>query len=82
MSAVRPGAVRRVRWPLRCRSPPLRRRPIAYEPGYWPGRYPRDADTEAYDKLDENPFRKVSADPLSTFSIDVDTASYANVAAS
>ena len=36
-------------------------------------------NTEAYDHLDENPFRRVSTDPLSTFSIDVDTASYANV---
>ena len=29
--------------------------------------------------IDENPFRRVAVDPLSTFSIDVDTASYANV---
>jgi Ca-activated chloride channel family protein len=36
-------------------------------------------NTEAYDSLDENPFRRVATDPLSTFSIDVDTASYANV---
>jgi Ca-activated chloride channel family protein len=36
-------------------------------------------NTEAYDALDENPFRRVSTDALSTFSIDVDTASYANV---
>jgi Ca-activated chloride channel family protein len=36
-------------------------------------------NTEAYDHLDENPFRRVAIDPLSTFSIDVDTASYANV---
>jgi len=36
-------------------------------------------NTEAYDHRDENPFRRVSIDPLSTFSIDVDTASYANV---
>ena len=35
-------------------------------------------NTEAYDRLEENPFRRVGADPLSTFSIDVDTASYAN----
>jgi Ca-activated chloride channel family protein len=35
-------------------------------------------NTEAYDSLDENPFRRVAVDPLSTFSIDVDTASYAN----
>ena len=36
-------------------------------------------NTEAYDHIDENPFRRVADDPLSTFSIDVDTASYANV---
>jgi Ca-activated chloride channel homolog len=36
-------------------------------------------NTEAYDRIDENAFRRVAVDPLSTFSIDVDTASYANV---
>ena len=36
-------------------------------------------NTEAYDHVDENGFKHVSADPLSTFSMDVDTASYANV---
>jgi hypothetical protein len=36
-------------------------------------------NTEAYDRIDDNGFRSVRADPLSTFSIDVDTASYANV---
>jgi Ca-activated chloride channel family protein len=36
-------------------------------------------NTEAYDKIDENRFHRVSDDPLSTFSIDVDTASYSNV---
>jgi Ca-activated chloride channel homolog len=46
---------------------------------YLPGRYNPNFHTEAYDHLDENPFRRVSTDPLSTFSIDVDTASYANV---
>jgi Ca-activated chloride channel homolog len=35
--------------------------------------------TEAYDHVDPNPFRLTSLDALSTFSIDVDTASYANV---
>jgi Ca-activated chloride channel family protein len=44
-----------------------------------PGRYNRHFNTEAYDHLDENPFLRVSDEPLSTFSIDVDTASYANV---
>jgi Ca-activated chloride channel family protein len=36
-------------------------------------------DTEAYTHLAENGFRSVASSPLSTFSIDVDTASYANV---
>jgi len=34
---------------------------------------------ESYAEIVENPFRKVTDHPLSTFSIDVDTASYANV---
>jgi Ca-activated chloride channel family protein len=36
-------------------------------------------NTETYESIDENGLRRVSSDPLSTFSIDVDTASYANV---
>jgi Ca-activated chloride channel family protein len=41
---------------------------------------PREGfNTESYDHIEENRFRRVEADPLSTFSIDVDTASYANV---
>jgi Ca-activated chloride channel family protein len=36
-------------------------------------------NTEAYDRVVDNAFVPVSRDPLSTFSIDVDTASYANV---
>ena len=36
-------------------------------------------NTETYDRIDENPFLDVRQNPLSTFSIDVDTASYANV---
>ena len=41
---------------------------------------PREGfNTESYDHVEENRFRRVEADPLSTFSIDVDTASYANV---
>lgn len=37
------------------------------------------ANTEAYDRIQENPFLEVLKNPLSTFSIDVDTASYSNV---
>ena len=38
-----------------------------------------DLNTESYDGIVENPFVRVEDDPRSTFSIDVDTASYANV---
>jgi Ca-activated chloride channel homolog len=36
-------------------------------------------NTEAYDRIEDNSFRRVTDAPLSTFSIDVDTASYPNV---
>lgn len=36
-------------------------------------------NTESYDLIEENNFQSVAANPLSTFSIDVDTASYSNV---
>ena len=36
-------------------------------------------NTEAYDRIEDNRFRRVTTDPVSTFSIDVDTASYANI---
>lgn len=36
-------------------------------------------NTEAYERIEENPFRSAKQVPLSTFSIDVDRASYANV---
>jgi Ca-activated chloride channel family protein len=36
-------------------------------------------DTEGYDRIRDNPFVTVASAPLSTFSVDVDTASYANV---
>jgi Ca-activated chloride channel family protein len=40
--------------------------------------YP-SSNTEAYDLIADNPFLEVAQNPLSTFSIDVDTASYSNV---
>jgi len=36
-------------------------------------------NTEAYDRIEDNAFHRPADRPLSTFSIDVDTASYANV---
>ncbi len=44
-----------------------------------PGRFNPDFNTESYDKVEDNPFLAVQNNPLSTFSIDVDTASYSNV---
>jgi Ca-activated chloride channel homolog len=36
-------------------------------------------NTETYDLISDNPFIRVAQDSLATFSIDVDTASYANI---
>lgn len=43
------------------------------------GFYQDNYNTEDYDNITENGFKKVADDPLSTFSIDVDAASYSNV---
>ena len=40
---------------------------------------PATPDTERYPDATPNPVRRVADEPVSTFSIDVDTASYANV---
>jgi Ca-activated chloride channel family protein len=49
--------------------------------GYHIGRPYRETgyDREGYDHITENDFKKVADDPLSTFSIDVDAASYSNI---
>lgn len=48
-----------------------------------PSAVPQDVETfppvESYDHVAENGFRQVATDPVCTFSIDVDTASYSNV---
>jgi Ca-activated chloride channel family protein len=38
-----------------------------------------EMNTEEYDRINENTFKSVLENPVSTFSIDVDTASYTNV---
>lgn len=40
---------------------------------------PGQFNTESYDHISDNPFLDVVQNPLSTFSIDVDTASYSNM---
>ena len=52
--------------------------PAAAEPGAEPAVRPA-SEAEAYDRIVERDFQRVASDALSTFSIDVDTASYANV---
>lgn len=44
-----------------------------------PGRYNPNFNTASFDHIDENAFLRVDQNPLSTFSIDVDTASYSIV---
>jgi Ca-activated chloride channel family protein len=40
---------------------------------------PTQFNTEEYDHISENEFKSAQTNPLSTFSIDVDTASYSNI---
>ncbi len=42
-------------------------------------RYNPNFNTEGYDHIEDNPFLTVGQNPLSTFSVDVDTASYSNM---
>ena len=62
---------------------PKDRAPLAYEylrttPGHAASK-PKYFNTEDYDNIVENKFLAVTQNPLSTFSIDVDEASYSNV---
>ncbi len=64
--------------------PSLAERNAGYAPQrsefeYRERRDPSSFETEDYDGIAENRFLGVSANPLSTFSIDVDAASYSNV---
>ena len=52
----------------------------AIAPGYYIGNFlPYDYNTEEYNATEENVFKDVITSPLSTFSIDTDTASYSNL---
>jgi Ca-activated chloride channel family protein len=60
------GAFRALAPPVSALAPPITRGAIEH-------------DTEAYDQIQDNSFVRVANDPRSTFSIDVDTASYSIV---
>jgi Ca-activated chloride channel homolog len=62
--------------PIRAMAKPAPGETTRSEP---PSRFRQDFNTATYDKVEENPFLPAANNPLSTFSIDVDTASYANV---
>ncbi|HEY1052632.1 MAG TPA: VWA domain-containing protein, partial [Prosthecobacter sp.] len=47
--------------------------------GDFSNQFDRASSNESYTRIVENPLKDVMREPLSTFSIDVDTASYANV---
>ena len=76
-----------VRQPINAQSQPLGRRLSAAKisqdntniPAQQERRVEQDTNREGYNPIEENPFVRVSDSPLSTFSIDVDTASYSNV---
>lgn len=54
--------------------------PEPYAPYPLPGHPPAPVQGgEGYARTEDNPFRFVASEPLSTFAIDVDTASYSNV---
>jgi Ca-activated chloride channel family protein len=65
--------------PLPSPSSPALMMRMSGQPAYEPYYHSPRPNTESYEDAGDNPFRSVSADPLSTFSIDVDSASYANI---
>ncbi|TWT21301.1 VWA domain-containing protein [Luteimonas marina] len=52
---------------------------IAYDMAAPPPAYTQPANTENYAERSDNPVQRVAEQPVSTFSIDVDTGSYSNV---
>jgi Ca-activated chloride channel family protein len=78
LGAAHAATARRVRAPSgSATGAPLRQMPSTQTEAERSGR-PAGADTEAYAPISENPFVAVKEHPLSTFSSDVDTASYTN----
>ena len=83
-SAAPTGALGGALEQSRAKKKSARRRPVSPGKGGWgiaPPPPPPEATlgSEGYDHIAENDFIAVADDPRSTFSIDVDTASYANV---
>jgi Ca-activated chloride channel homolog len=60
-------------------SAPLPARPYVTNGIIAPSPQDQGFNTEGYNRIEENSFQRVNNEPLSTFSIDVDTASYSNM---
>ncbi|MET0592498.1 MAG: VWA domain-containing protein, partial [Polyangiaceae bacterium] len=61
------------------RAPMMKRKESGASPVVVDAREQDQFNTEGYDRVHENPFHFVKDSPLSTFSVDVDTASYSNM---
>lgn len=71
-----------VRSPQAVASSPIMNEMADEEIAYYPpsdGETPKEFNTEEYATIRENPFLAATRNPLSTFSIDVDAASYGNI---
>ena len=77
----RPGASQNAKKEAAARQ--MARRPRQHvatgQPRRSPAKDQTDSNREAYDRIHENRFLAARDQPLSTFSVDVDTASYANL---
>ena len=60
-------------------APTLALRRMANAPAFAPSYYQQPTNTEQYEHHSDNPVHRTAEQPVSTFSIDVDTGAYANV---
>jgi Ca-activated chloride channel homolog len=77
-AASQPATVPMKAEPLAARESQQAIGKLAYAPPFCCTR-PLPEDRENYAKIDGNPVQRVAEQPVSTFSVDVDTGSYANV---
>nr|WKN38258.1 von Willebrand factor type A domain-containing protein [Tunicatimonas sp. TK19036] len=80
--SAKTAAVVRIRGTQSVASAPMMYEMADEEEVYYPpydGEMPEEFNTEEYATIRENPFLAATRNPLSTFSIDVDAASYGNI---
>ncbi|MEX2352846.1 MAG: von Willebrand factor type A domain-containing protein, partial [Gammaproteobacteria bacterium] len=77
--AAAPGKIEDMQGQVLQRMMPEMATAMPYDHGWMPHINPASIDRENYAHFDDNPVKRVSEQPVSTFSIDVDTGSYAVV---